>query len=405
MYNKTLDDYNKLFEVVEKYRKQKSNKPKRNIWNDITLELNNYFKVNANKENWRRQYDRAKERLEQTGSPLTKLNTKNIFLRKEIKNISKDTEEQKLQLKKYIDKPKTIEEIMLFLDIDEIRVLGLIQSIKFDGFDITYTDIDKTYKLEKTPVMDSKEYKHHIGDIKEFEFLVVSDNHWGTKYQQQQFVEHIYKMANDRGIKTVYHVGDIVDGYYKNRPEQLFELFAFSADDQKDYVVNHWPKYEGITNYLIIGNHDETHIKNGGFNIGKAIAKERKDFVYLGVGHAKIWLTPKCRLDLLHPLDGSSYAVSYSGQKYLDSLSGGDKPNILFVGHHHKAMYFNYRNVHYFEVPSMTQQSSWMKRKRLANESGAWFVKIKVDEEGTIISLVSEYVKQYKYLENDYVKE
>src|SRR5690606_22671290 len=109
--------------------------------------------------------------------------------------------------------------------------------------------------------------------------------------------------------------------------------------------------------------------------------------------------------DLLHPLDGSSYAVSYSGQKYLDSLSGGDKPNILFVGHHHKAMYFNYRNVHYFEVPSMTQQSSWMKRKRLANESGAWFVKIKVDEEGTIVSIVSEYVKQYKYLENDYVKE
>ena len=54
----------------------------------------------------------------------------------------------------------------------------------------------------------------------------------------------------------------------------------------------------------------------------------------------KIMLTPNCRMDLFHPLDGSSYAVSYSGQKYMDSITGGDKPNILFVGHHHKSNVF-----------------------------------------------------------------
>jgi hypothetical protein len=86
----------------------------------------------------------------------------------------------------------------------------------------------------------------------------------------------------------------------------------------------------------------------------------------------------------------------------MDGLTGGDKPNLLFVGHHHKCLYFPYRNIHYFEVPSMCKQSSWMKRKRIANASGAWFVKVKVDEEGTLVSVLPEQVKQYKFLENDY---
>ncbi len=107
-------------------------------------------------------------------------------------------------------------------------------------------------------------------------------------------------------------------------------------------------------------------------------------------------------MDIFHPLDGSSYAISYSGQKYMDSISGGDKPNILFVGHHHKALYFPYRNIHYFEVPSLMAQSSWMKRKRIANESGAWFVKLTVDEQGTIVRIIPEHIKQYKFLENDF---
>ena len=42
------------------------------------------------------------------------------------------------------------------------------------------------------------------------------------------------------------------------------------------------------------------------------------------------------------------------------------------------------------------------KEKRIANESGAWFIKLRVDEQGTIVSLIPEFIKQYKFLENDY---
>lgn len=403
MYSKTADDLQTVFDIIDAPLPE--GQTFRN-WEEITKILNEHFGVVLNKRQWKNQYETGKARLLRTGSAAqtTDLGRANDVMNNQNKKEDSTITlvDQKIKLRKYLAKPKMLNEIVKYLKVDEITAMGLIHSLKVDNYIISYNKSTEQYSLEKTLAVVPQTYVHSIGKVTEIEFLVISDSHWCTKIQQKSFVDFIYAEANRRGIKNVYHVGDIVDGYYKSRPEQIYELIAIGADEQKDYIVANWPYYPGITTHLIIGNHDETHIKNGGFNIGAAIAKERKDINYLGIGHAKIMLTPNCRMDLFHPLDGSAYAVSYSGQKYMDSITGGDKPNILFVGHHHKAMYFLYRNIHYFETPSMTQQSSWMKRKRIANESGAWFIKLKVDEQGTIVSLIPEFIKQYKFLENDY---
>lgn len=396
MYNKTQEDYEYLFKVVNDIPVGY----KLRDWDSITRILNDYFKVSLSKKQWKVQYDSGMRRVRKYGNPAARSTyiLKEDKIAKEIETI----ESKSLRLKKYLARPKTMEQVIKFLDVDEITALGIIYQLKIQHYSVNHDSYNDTYCIDKKVHEDPKVYNHSIGEVEDVEFLVISDTHFCQKGQQLAFVNHIYDEAVRRGIKRVYHVGDISDGYYKNRPEQIYDLFAIGADEQKDYIVTNYPRREGITTYLIIGNHDETHIRNGGFNIGKAISQERPDIQYLGIGHAKIMLTPNCRMDLLHPLDGSSYAVSYSGQKYMDALTGGDKPNILFVGHHHKVLYFPYRNIHYFEVPSMTKQSSWMKRKRIANSSGAWFVKLKVDEEGTIVSVLPEHIMQYRYLENDY---
>lgn len=406
MYSKSDQDYSKLFEVV-KYHRENTNIQKR--WLSISEELNKVFNVLLTPSQWRSQYDSGIKRLKKYGTAGTRIS---LTVNNEIPNLYSQSEkakelsvdEQKQKLKSFIFKPKTISEIAKHLNVNEIQILGLMQSLKMDGYLINYNEYDRTVMLDKHPAQIPQSYIHSIGETNEFEFVVISCSHWSSRKQQKSFTEYIYDEAVKRGIKNVYHCGDIVDGYYKNRPEHIFELIPglIGADEQAEYVIENWPKREGIITHLILGNHDETHIKNGGFNIGKAIAKNRPDFRYLGIGHAKIELTPNCRMDIFHPLDGSSYAISYSGQKYMDSISGGDKPNILFVGHHHKALYFPYRNIHYFEVPSMMAQSSWMKRKRIANESGAWFVKLTVDAQGTIVRIIPEHIKQYKFLENDF---
>lgn len=124
--------------------------------------------------------------------------------------------------------------------------------------------------------------------------------------------------------------------------------------------------------------------------------------VYLGCNNAKIHITPNCILELNHPGDGAAYALSYTIQKLIDSITGGDKPNILINGHHHKAMYLFYRNIHAFEAGTTENQTPWMKGKKLAAHIGGWIIAVHVDKDGTITRCNSEFIPLYKPLENDY---
>jgi hypothetical protein len=182
----------------------------------------------------------------------------------------------------------------------------------------------------------------------------------------------------------------------------MYSLHAIGFDDQAEYIIKNYPEREGITTFFITGNHDHFHIQNGGANIGKRIAASRKDMQYLGINTAVIQLTPNCKMELFHPQDGSAYALSYSGQKYLDSLSGGDKPNIIFVGHHHKYISMWYRNVWYFEVPSTHLQSDWEKGKRIRNDSGALVITVEVDSEGTLVDCNHSMIPHIKHIKDDW---
>ena len=65
---------------------------------------------------------------------------------------------------------------------------------------------------------------------------------------------------------------------------------------------------------FIAGNHDYTHIRNDGFDIGRAVAKERSDMIYLGQDVADVKYG-KTRIRLFHGSKGPSYARSYKLQK------------------------------------------------------------------------------------------
>ena len=79
---------------------------------------------------------------------------------------------------------------------------------------------------------------------------------------------------------------------------------------------------------------------------------------YLGMSVATINLTPNCILELRHPIDGTAYANSYKPQKMIDAMQGGEKPNILAIGHYHKMEYMLYRNIHAFQTGCFQAQST-----------------------------------------------
>lgn len=256
--------------------------------------------------------------------------------------------------------------------------------------------------LETTPMADNREVREAYNGETEITFGLISDTHLCNKNQQLTFLNQFYDLCQKKGIRTVYHCGDVSDGFYKNRAEHIYELFKLGFDEQAEYIIENYPKRDGIVTKFITGNHDSTHIKNGGSDIGKRIADKRPDMEYLGYMSAKVWLTPQCDMDLFHPLDGIAYALSYSSQKFIDGLQGGQKPRILAIGHHHKALYYPYRNIHVFEVPCFEAQTNFEKGKRINVNVGGWIVKLTCKPDGTVTSIGPTLIPYYDMIQEDY---
>ena len=81
---------------------------------------------------------------------------------------------------------------------------------------------------------------------------------------------------------------------------------------------------------------------------------------------------------------------------------GGEKPNILAVGHYHKAEYFMYRNVHCFQTGAFQAQTPFMRGKGIAAAMGGWIVEAYVDKQGYITNLRSEWIPYYVAIKDDF---
>lgn len=283
---------------------------------------------------------------------------------------------------------------------DPIKTNDIIDGLREDGYLID--EMDGEFRLATTTRKVDNYHRMNWDGTRHIKIGIVSDTHIGNVNNQMTFLHELYDRFEQEGITDVYHSGDITDGWYPNRSDHIYELHALGADQQVNYVVEHYPKRDNITTHFIIGNHDYTFIRNTGYNVGPAIAIRRPDMKYLGAYNARVWLTPNCDMELNHPGDGSAYAMSYSIQKYIDSLSGGDKPKILINGHHHKFLTMFYRNIHAIECPCTEAQTPFMKSKRLAAHMGGLILNIHVTEDGTIEKFNVELIPLYKARKNDY---
>lgn len=355
-----------------------------NYWNRAAIELNIEFKENLDHEAWRSRYRYLKDEY--------KVN------KTKLRQSYRHNHDKQERLLSYLKQERTIEFLCKMLDMQEIELLGYIQKLQMAGHDII--NADDTFVLCRKLLPTDSRYKLYEGELKEHKICVISDTHLCNKKQQLALLNLVYDECQRRGITTVLHCGDITDGMSK-RPEHIYELFVYGADDQAQYVIDNYPRRDGIKTYFITGNHDAWNYAKNGVDIGKMIATQREDMIYLGNQKATLMIN-NCRIDLFHPMDGSAYAKSYSGQKTIENMRGGDKPNAMFVGHHHKMVYFVDRNVHYCEVPCLCEATKFIEGKRLENTIGAMFPTLQIDDLGNIITFNPETMIFYRTLENDY---
>jgi predicted phosphodiesterase len=237
-----------------------------------------------------------------------------------------------------------------------------------------------------------------------YRFGIVSDTHLGSKYAREDVLKLAYDVFEREGITTVYHSGNIVDGYAKkiNHFDLLPGLTGFSA--QIDYLIKNYPHKEGITtNFITSACHEGWWISDIGINIGELIQLKaqgigREDLKWIGHQEVDIELKqPKgsAVIRITHPGGGSSYAISYSTQKLVESFSGGEKPAILICGHFHKALLHYVRNVWVIQSASTQDQSPWMRRHRLSSELGFWIIEFHQAKTGEINRFRGEFFPSF----------
>jgi len=245
-------------------------------------------------------------------------------------------------------------------------------------------------------ILNGRKYKPQI--IKEaitnneLEFGVIADTHLCSKFEKLDELHTFYAICKKIGIKHIVHAGDIIagQGIYTGQEN---EIHTFGADSQVRYVVENYPKIEGIKTHFITGNHCLSYFKKSGVDVGEKISAQREDMNYLGQYQGNIEIGG-VKIRLLHPDGGGAYAISYKGQKIAEQIPSGQKPHLLVLGHYHTSVYFFYRNMHILYAGAFEGQSSFLLRKGINPSIGGWTVRVRIakDKRKSIVAIVPSWI-------------
>lgn len=225
-------------------------------------------------------------------------------------------------------------------------------------------------------------------------FAVSGDDHIGSLYTHTAAMQAFHEHAAKSGCEAIYKTGDELDGHRVYRGQE-FELRDVGLEAQVSRLAG--IDLADIPVRFITGNHDGSFKTAAGVHVGKTIEAARKGWEFLGEEQARVeWETPsgKFSLMLIHPGGGSSYALSYRPQKIVESLEGGTKPDLLAIGHYHKAEFIpSYRNVAVLQSGTFQRQTPFMARQGLAAHVGGWIIDVTVGDGHNIIK--AEFVAFY----------
>jgi predicted phosphodiesterase len=228
-----------------------------------------------------------------------------------------------------------------------------------------------------------------------FSIGVFGDTHIGSKFYDPEVMKYAAQVFNERKVNFVVHTGDITEGHYENKRQgSVFELTEIGGDAQVDRAVKELSQIKQPL-YLITGNHEHnTFYKLCGFDVGRQIADRLPNVNYLGNAKGVIELPFGQKIEAIHPDGGSSYAISYKPQKIVESLEGGSKPAILLIGHFHKQLHMDYRNIQTFMTGTLQSQTTFMRNNHLAAHKGFYVIDFEVGKNG-IKSISPTWYKAY----------
>lgn len=300
----------------------------------------------------------------------------------------------------------TIEELANSFDVSPKRIREAVAKLQLEKYLVDMTTDDFVFSsAPESGCFSSHFIKHSKGT--RVKIGVVADTHFCSNYAKPELLDAVYDIFASEGVTHVYHCGNWIDG---ERRINRMDIHVHGLDNQCRYFVNNYHYRSGITTYYIAGDdHEGWYTQDVGVDIGQRaedLAKRagRDDLVYLGYMEHDVYVKSgelitagngiegATRIRVQHPGGGTAYATSYSPQKLVESLSGGDKPHILLLGHYHKLEYGIIRNVHTVQVGCLQLQTRYMRKKKIPAHLGAVLVEFVQGDDGTVLEFVPRII-------------
>lgn len=274
--------------------------------------------------------------------------------------------------------------------VDALRADGLVIQNRRDGY-LLVRNVAPEPKVSK---IDTAKFAG-----KRLRFGVTADNHLASKYARLDVLNALFDIWHADGITEVLQLGNIVDGECRFNQ---YDLLVRGLDAQVSYLIENWPKREGMVTRFICGDdHEGWWLKREGIDIGclietRAERAGRTDLKYLGyMEHDLSYPVPRKPaqvIRLVHGGGGSSrVAYSYEPQQLINSYEGGEKPRILLIGHFHKFNVTWQRNCLAVSAGSTMSQSPWMRKRRLASMMGGVTLEVDMGQDGSFHRMRTEW--------------
>ncbi len=209
-------------------------------------------------------------------------------------------------------------------------------------------------------------------------FGAFSDAHLGHMCYRPDVLRKMLADGKRYGIEFWVNSGDTIEGM-SGREGHIYELDYLGASAQLDFFTKEFKHFRNTVYSIEAQNSHGGWFKskgNMGLDIGEELEKRSKHYKFIGYDEQDLILDNGLKIRLRHPGGGTAYAISYKLQKYVESITGGCKPNLLFHGHFHKSLYLFYRNIHCFESGCLAEQTPFMKKIGTPAMLGYWLIDV-----------------------------
>ena len=168
--------------------------------------------------------------------------------------------------------PKLIDYVIELLEDD----MPLDRIITVTGLE--YEEIMGLLTYAKVSLDTLREYIPNL-TITDDKAIICSDTHIGSKYENRGYIEMMLDYAIRNNITSIIHGGDLLHSNKKGVKRDYDDL-----EDQINHFLYYYSAARGITNYILLGNHD-VHLMKRKPNAYEII-NNRKDLKIIGVKKA-----------------------------------------------------------------------------------------------------------------------